>query len=32
MAPAARQARPVSSSVRIIFERIESCRMLEFRI
>ena len=32
MAPAARQAKPVSSSVRIIFERIESCHMLELRI
>src|SRR5260370_18886 len=28
MAPAARQARPVSSIVRMIFERIESCHML----
>src|SRR3984885_6118413 len=29
MAPAARQARPVSSRVRIILERIESCHMLD---
>src|SRR6266404_9628473 len=32
IAPAARQARPVSNSTRIIFERIESCHIMKFRI
>src|SRR5467141_3483117 len=32
IAPAARQVRPVSSSMRMIFERIERCHMMKFRI